>query len=86
MSDGLSNVSEPVFDASGKYVFMLASTDAGPVVNWFDQSNQDMEMSNAIYLVTLQKEQISPLTKRNDLETGEEKNGEEKKDDNDDQG
>jgi tricorn protease len=77
LSDGLSNVTEPVFDASGKYLFMLASTDAGPVVNWFDQSNQDMEMTSSIYLVTLQKDLVSPLAKRNDLEKGEE----EKKDD-----
>lgn len=68
LSDGLSNVSDPIFDRSGKYLYMLASTDAGPVINWFDQSNQDMEMSNAIYLVTLQKELISPLAKENDEE------------------
>ncbi|MFL1897462.1 PDZ domain-containing protein [Aquimarina sp. 2-A2] len=68
ISDGLSNVSEPVFDPSGKYLYMTASTDAGPVVNWFDQSNQDMELSNAIYVVTLQKDLISPLIKENDVE------------------
>ncbi|MEM9326666.1 MAG: PDZ domain-containing protein, partial [Bacteroidota bacterium] len=71
LSDGLSNVSEPVFDPSGKYLYMLASTDAGPVVNWFDQSNQDMRMTQSIYLITLQKELISPLAKENDEETGE---------------
>jgi len=71
LSDGLSSVSEPTFDPSGKYIYMLASTDAGPVINWFDQSNQDMEMSNSIYLVTLQKDLISPLAKENDLEEGE---------------
>jgi len=68
ISDGLSNITSPVFDPSGKYLYMLASTDAGPVVNWFDQSNQDMEMSNSIYLVTLQKETISPFAKENDTE------------------
>ncbi|MCF7561794.1 PDZ domain-containing protein [Sabulilitoribacter multivorans] len=68
ISDGLSNISSPVFDPSGKYLYMLASTDAGPVVNWFDQSNQDMEFSNSIYLVTLQKETLSPFSKENDNE------------------
>ena len=68
ISDGLSNISSPVFDPSGKYLYMLSSTDAGPVVNWFDQSNQDMELTNSIYLVTLQKETISPLAKENDTE------------------
>jgi len=80
LSDGLSNVSEPVFDSSGKYLFMTASTDAGPVVNWFDQSNQDMRLSNSIYLVTLQKDLVSPLAKRNDMEDIKE---EEAKDDDD---
>jgi tricorn protease len=68
LSDGLSNVSEPVFDPSGKYVFMLASTDAGPLVNWFDQSNIDKELTHSIYLVTLRKDIKSPLAKENDEE------------------
>ncbi|PCJ92878.1 MAG: peptidase S41 [Flavobacteriaceae bacterium] len=84
LSDGLSNVSEPIFDPSGKYIYMLSSTDAGPVVNWFDQSNQDMEMSNSIFLVTLQKELISPLAKENDEEKGEEEKEEKEKKDKDD--
>jgi tricorn protease len=68
LSDALSNVSEPVFDPSGKYLFMLASTDAGPLVNWFDQSNIDKELTQSIYLVTLQKNVPSPLAKENDEE------------------
>lgn len=68
VSDGLANVTNPVFDPSGKYLYLLASTDAGPVVNWFDQSNIDMELTNNIYLVTLQKDVPSPFAKENDLE------------------
>ncbi|MEN8788877.1 MAG: PDZ domain-containing protein [Flavobacteriaceae bacterium] len=68
LTDGLSDVREPTFDRSGKYLYMIASTDAGPVVNWFDQSNQDMESTNAIYLVTLQKDLVSPLARENDME------------------
>jgi tricorn protease len=79
VSDGLSNVSEPKFDPSGKYLYMLASTDAGPIVNWFDQSNQDMNTSNTIYLVTLQKNTVSPFAKQNDME--EIKDATEKKED-----
>lgn len=76
ISDGLSSISSPVFDPSGKYLYMLSSTDAGPVVNWFDQSNQDMELSNSIYLVTLQKQTPSPLAKENDVEELKEENKE----------
>ncbi len=84
LTDGLSNVSEPIFDPSGKYIFLLASTDAGPVVNWFDQSNQDMEMTNSIYLVTLKKETRSPLFKQSDQE-GEEKEDQEEDEDGDEE-
>ncbi|RYY65320.1 MAG: peptidase S41, partial [Chitinophagaceae bacterium] len=68
VTDALSNVSEPTFDPSGKYLYLLASTDAGPVVNWFDQSNNDMESTNALYLITLQKSVPSPLAKENETE------------------
>ncbi|GAB4093051.1 S41 family peptidase [Flaviaesturariibacter terrae] len=68
VTDALSNVTEPTFDPSGKYLYVLASTDAGPVVNWFDQSNNDMESTNAIYLITLQKGVVSPLAKENEVE------------------
>ncbi|RYY54051.1 MAG: peptidase S41 [Chitinophagaceae bacterium] len=68
VSDGLSSASEPVFDPSGKYLYLIASTDAGPVLNWFDQSSNDMEQTNSIYLVTLQKKTASPFSKENDLE------------------
>lgn len=68
ITDGLSDAADPVFDPTGKYMFFFASTDAGPVVNWFDQSTADMRMTRNIYLVTLQKETISPFAKESDEE------------------
>ena len=68
LTDGLSDASEPIFDKGNKYLYFFASTDAGPVINWFDQSNADMRSSNSIYLVTLQKETISPFAKESDEE------------------
>jgi Tol biopolymer transport system component len=56
ITDGLSDATEPVFDRGVKYLYFFASTDAGPVVNWFDMSNADMQMNRDIYMVTLQKE------------------------------
>ncbi len=84
ISDGLSNVSDPVFDASGKYIYFTASTDAGPLVNWFDLSNQDMSLTNSIYLVTLQKGTISPFVKESDEEEHKEENSKEESKDNKD--
>jgi tricorn protease len=68
ITDGLSDASEPIIDPTGKYLLFFASTDAGPVINWFDQSNQDMRLTNSIYLVTLQKETVSPFAKESDEE------------------
>lgn len=69
VTDGLSDASEPKFDPNGEYLYFLASTDAGPVVNWFDLSSQDMRMTNSIYLVTLRKDILSPFAKESDEET-----------------
>lgn len=68
VTDGLSDASEPVFDRGGRYVYFFASTDAGPVNNWFDQSSADMKATKSIYLITLQKDSISPFAKESDEE------------------
>jgi tricorn protease len=70
ITDGLSEVSEPVFDASGKYMYFFGSTDAGPVKQWFDMSNVDMRVTNSLYLVVLRKDLPSPLAKESDEEKG----------------
>jgi len=68
VTDGLSDASEPVIDLDGKYLYFFASTDAGPVNNWFDQSSADMKATRSIYLVTLQRDTISPFAKESDEE------------------
>ncbi|HWR74934.1 MAG TPA: PDZ domain-containing protein, partial [Bacteroidales bacterium] len=72
VTDGLSDASSPVFDPGGEYIYFFASTDAGPVMSWFDLSNQDMRMTSSIYLVTLRKDIISPFAKESDEEKGSE--------------
>lgn len=74
VTDGLSDANDPKFDPEGKYLYFFASTDAGPVVNWFDLSNQDMRMTNSIYLVTLRKDISSPFAKESDEETAKDEN------------
>ncbi len=73
LTDGLSDASEPCFSRDGKYLYFFASTDAGPVLNWFDQSSIDMRRNNAIYLVTLRQDTPSPLAKESDEESSEAK-------------
>jgi len=72
LTDGLIEAGEPVFDSSGKYLYFLASTDSGPVKNWFDQSNTDMQANSSVYLVTLAKATPNPLLKESDEETAAE--------------
>lgn len=71
MTDGLSDVSEPVFDKGGKLMWFLASTDAGPQRNWFSLNNQDVRVSRAIYVATLKAGTPSPFAKESDEEKGE---------------
>lgn len=68
VTDGLSEVSEPVFDQGGKYLYFFGSTDAGPVKDWFAQSSADMRVTNSIYVVVLRKGIPSPLAKESDEE------------------
>jgi tricorn protease len=68
VTDGLVEAGEPVFDRGGKYLYFLASTDAGPANNWFDQSFSDMLPSSTVYLVTLAKATANPLLKETDEE------------------
>ena len=86
LTDGLAHAINPTFDAGGKYLYFLGSTDAGPVVNGFELSSADMQMSFSIYLAVLDAETPSPLVKPSD-EEGESKSekddDEEKKEDED---
>ena len=68
ITDGLSAVSEPVFDRSGKYLFVFASTDAGPALDWFAQSNTNLPTTSSIYAVVLRKDLPNPFLKESDEE------------------
>src|SRR5882672_30915 len=73
VTDGLSEVTEPVFDESGKYLYFLGSTNAGPVKEWFAQSNADMRVTSSLYLAVLRSNLPSPLAKESDEEKGTQK-------------
>ena len=75
VSDGLADATSPVFDASGKYLYFLVSTDAGPVNDWFSQANADMRTVQQVYLAVLAKGVASPLAKESDEEKAKEGRG-----------
>jgi tricorn protease len=68
ITDGLAEVSSPVFDRSGKYLYVFGSTDAGPVLDWFAQSTADNRRTRNVYLVVLRSDVPSPLAKQSDEE------------------
>jgi tricorn protease len=77
ITDGLSDVAEPVFDSGGKYLYFAASTNAGPVNMWFAMSNADMEQTSALFLAVLARDTPSPLARESDEEEVDEDDAEE---------
>jgi tricorn protease len=75
VGDGLADVTHPVFDASGQHLYFLVSTDAGPVNDWFSQSNADMRSVQQVYLAVLGKGVPSPLARQSDEEEGPAEDG-----------
>jgi tricorn protease len=69
VSDGLADATSPAFDASGRYLYFLVSTDAGPVNDWFSLARSDMRAAQQIYVAVLAKGVASPLAKQSDEET-----------------
>ena len=68
ITDGLADSISPAFDASGKYLYFLSSTDYGPRTSWLEMSSIDHPVRRAIYLAVLSATDPSPLLP----ETGDE--------------
>lgn len=61
ITDGLADAVSPAFDASGKYLYFLASTDYGPRTGWVEMSAVDRPVRRSIYLAVLDAHEPSPL-------------------------
>src|SRR5687767_13874957 len=68
ITDGLADSISPTFDAGGKYLYFMASTNYGPSTGWLEMSSIDRPVRRAIYLVVLNAAEPSPLLP----ETGDE--------------
>ena len=68
VTDGLADSISPTFDAGGKYLYFMASTNYGPSTGWLEMSSLDRPVRRAIYLVVLSATDPSPLLP----ETGDE--------------
>ena len=68
ITDGLADSISPAFDAGGKYLYFMASTNYGPSTGWLEMSSIDRPVRRAIYLTVLGATEPSPLLP----ETGDE--------------
>ena len=67
VTDGLSDVRTPAFDAGGKYLYFVASTDAGPASD-FSMTTYDHPITRSLYAIVLPNDQPSPLAPESDEE------------------
>ncbi len=68
ITDGMSDVTNPVFDASGKYIFFTASTDNGPGRDGFGLGSLNRTTSSSVYVAVLSKDEKSPIPPESDDE------------------
>src|SRR5438874_2250139 len=68
LTDGLSDALSPAWDASGKYLYFLASTDFGLSSGWLDLSSYDRHLRRGAYLMVLAADTPSPLLPESDEE------------------
>ncbi len=70
VTDGLSDARWPVWDASGKYLWFLASTDFGLGSQWLDMTSYDHNEDFGLYAVVLSSKEQTPLTPESDEDKG----------------
>ena len=68
VTDTMADAISPVWDASGKYLYFLASTDFGLNTGWLDMSSYDHPVTRSLYLTVLNAADSSPLLPQSDEE------------------
>ena len=70
VTDGLADSVWPAWDASGKYLWFLASTDFGLKSQWLDMTSYDHDENFGLYFAVLKKGEPSPLLPESDEDKG----------------
>lgn len=70
LTDGMADAISPVWDASGKYLYFLASTDYGLNTGWLDMTSYDRPVTRSLYVVLLRADEASPFLPKSDEEKG----------------
>lgn len=61
ITDGMSDAISPAFDANGKYLYFLASTNFGPQTGWLEMSSLERPTRRSVYLAVLSANEPSPF-------------------------
>lgn len=78
LTDGLSDCKSPAWDAGGKYIYFLASTNYGLNAGWLDMSSFERPIKRTIYLAVLSSTESSPLLPESDDENKAENKSDDK--------
>ena len=70
ITDGLADAVWPAWDASGKYLWFLASTDFGLRSQWLDMTSYDHNENFGLYFAVLKKTDPTPLLPESDEDRG----------------
>ena len=70
ITDGLADAVWPAWDAGGKYLWFLASTDFGLRSQWLDMTSYDHDENFGLYFVVLRKSDSTPLLPESDEDRG----------------
>jgi tricorn protease len=70
VTDGLSDAMWPAWDAGGKYLWFLASTDFGLASQWLDMTSYEHTQTFGLYCAVLKKGEPSPLLPESDEDQG----------------
>lgn len=70
ITDGLADAVWPAWDANGKYLWFLASTDFGLRSQWLDMTSYDHDETFGLYFAVLKKGDASPLLPESDEDRG----------------
>ncbi|MHB1192958.1 MAG: S41 family peptidase [Longimicrobiales bacterium] len=70
LTDGMADVVSPVWDASGKYLYFLGSTDYALNTAWLDMTAYDRPVTRALYAAILGAGEPSPFLPKSDEEGG----------------
>lgn len=73
LTDGMSDAHAPAWDASGKYLYFLASTNFALASGWLDMTAIERPSRRSVYMIVLKKGEPSPLLPESDEEKPEDK-------------